>query len=66
MSWDVIIPFLRPIEHQLRDPDVSDILVNGGGRVFIEKHGEMQEVAGHHPHREVLAGSRAQYRPRLG
>src|SRR5437868_3950104 len=46
MSWDVIIPFLRPIEGLLRDPDISDILVNGGGRVFIENFGQMQEVPG--------------------
>jgi pilus assembly protein CpaF len=46
MSWDVIIPFLRPIEALLRDSDVSDILVNGSGRVFVEKHGKMREVSG--------------------
>lgn len=46
MSWDVIIPFLRPIEALLRDPEISDILVNGSSRVFVEKHGEMQEVEG--------------------
>jgi pilus assembly protein CpaF len=44
MSWDVILPFLRPMEHLLRDPQVSDILVNGPGRVFIEKHGRMSEA----------------------
>ena len=42
MSWDVIIPFLRPIEPFLRDPAVSDILVNGPGSVFIEREGRMQ------------------------
>jgi pilus assembly protein CpaF len=46
MSWDVIIPFLRPIESLIRDPDISDILVNGPEHVFIEKFGEMQEVPG--------------------
>jgi pilus assembly protein CpaF len=46
MSWDVIIPFLRPIEPLLRDPDIPDILVNGSQRVFIEKFGHMQEVPG--------------------
>ena len=29
MSWDVIIPFLRPIEALIRDPEISDIMVNG-------------------------------------
>src|SRR5579864_1583997 len=44
MSWDVIIPFLRPIEHLLRDPEISDIMVNGSSRVFIERHGELRAV----------------------
>jgi pilus assembly protein CpaF len=46
MSWDVIIPFLRPIEPLICDPDISDILVNGPNHVFIEKFGEMQRVPG--------------------
>jgi pilus assembly protein CpaF len=46
VSWDVITPFLRPIESLLRDPEISEILVNGSSRVFVEKHGEMREVSG--------------------
>ena len=46
MSWEVIIPFLRPIESLIRDPEISDVMVNAGGCVFIEKHGELQEVSG--------------------
>ena len=46
MSWDVIIPFLRPVEPLLRDPEVSDVLVNGSGRVFAEKAGRLFEVPG--------------------
>jgi pilus assembly protein CpaF len=45
-SWDVIIPFLRPIEPLLRDPEISDILVNGSSRVFFEKLGKLQAVPG--------------------
>ena len=37
MNWEVIIPFLRPIEDLIRDPDITDILVNGSKEVFIEK-----------------------------
>ncbi len=44
MSWDVIIPFLRPIEALILDPEISDIMVNGASRVFIEKHGELRPV----------------------
>jgi pilus assembly protein CpaF len=46
MAWDVIIPFLRPIEPYLRDADVSDILVNGSRGVFVEKDGRLQRIAG--------------------
>src|SRR5207245_6502942 len=46
MSWEVIIPFFRPIEPLILDPDISDILVNGPDQVFIEKFGEMQKVPG--------------------
>jgi pilus assembly protein CpaF len=46
MSWEVIIPFLRPIESLIRDPEISDIMVNGAARVFIEKQGRLQEVSG--------------------
>ena len=42
MSWEVIIPFL-PIERLLRDPEISDILINGAGRMFVEKRGELCE-----------------------
>jgi len=46
MSWEVIIPFLRPIESLIRDPEISDIMVNGSASVFIEKFGQVQEVPG--------------------
>ena len=46
MSWEVIIPFFRAIEPLIRDPEISDILVNGPDQVFIEKFGEMQKVPG--------------------
>jgi len=44
MSWDVILPFLRPIEELIRDPEISDILVNGGSRVFVERNGSLRAV----------------------
>jgi Flp pilus assembly CpaF family ATPase len=46
MSFDVILPFLRPIAHFIEDPDVSEIMVNGGGRVFIERQGRLEEAEG--------------------
>ena len=41
MSFEVILPFLRPIEHLIRDGEISEIMVNGSGRIYIEKHGEL-------------------------
>jgi pilus assembly protein CpaF len=44
MSFDVILPFLRPIAHLIEDPDVSEIMVNGSRRIFVERHGLVREV----------------------
>ena len=46
MSFDVILPFLRPIAHLIQDPDVSEVMVNGSQRVFIERGGLIHEVTG--------------------
>jgi pilus assembly protein CpaF len=46
MSWDVILPFLRPIEDLIRDPEISDIMVNGADGVFVERSGRMQGAPG--------------------
>jgi pilus assembly protein CpaF len=44
MSFEVILPFLRPIAHLIQDPDVSEIMVNGSRRVFVEREGLLSEV----------------------
>ena len=46
MSFDLILPFLRPIAHLIQDPDVSEIMVNGPSRIFVERNGVMSEAAG--------------------
>src|SRR3954462_9560473 len=48
MSFDLILPFLRPIAHLIQDPDVSEIMVNAGGRVFLERDGMLDEADGVH------------------
>ena len=45
MSFDIILPFLRPIAHLIQDPEVSEIMVNGSSRIFVERHGVVSEVA---------------------
>lgn len=46
MSFALILPFLRPIARFIEDPDVSEIMVNPGGRVFVERDGEVTEIEG--------------------
>ncbi len=46
MSFDVILPFLRPIAHLIQDPDVAEVMVNASRRVFIERQGRLEEVPG--------------------
>lgn len=44
MSFDIILPFLRPIAHLIEDADVSEIMVNGSRRVFVEREGVVREA----------------------
>src|SRR3989449_11356426 len=43
-AWSRIIPFLRPIEPLIRDPEISDIMINGERGVFFEKHGRLERL----------------------
>src|SRR5438445_12662872 len=45
-AWGRIIPFLRPIEALIRDPEISDVMVNGERGVFFEKEGRIEQVHG--------------------
>jgi hypothetical protein len=44
MSFEVILPFLRPIAHLIQDPAITEIMVNGSGRVFVEREGQLALV----------------------
>src|SRR6266436_9717029 len=44
LGFETILPFLRPIEHLIRDDSVSEIMVNGSSRVFIERAGVLEHV----------------------
>jgi pilus assembly protein CpaF len=44
LGFETILPFLRPIEHLIRDASVSEIMVNGSSRVFIERAGVLEHV----------------------
>jgi len=43
-GFELILPFLRPIEHLILDPDISEIMLNGPDRVFIERNGYLKPV----------------------
>ncbi len=44
IGFETILPFLRPTEHLIMDDTISEIMVNGSDRVFIERAGVLQEV----------------------
>ena len=43
-GFELILPFLRPIQDLIVDPDISEIMVNGAERVFIERGGRIEPV----------------------
>jgi len=43
-GFELILPFLRPIENLILDSEISEIMVNGSERIFIEKTGYLQPV----------------------
>lgn len=45
MSFEVILPFLQPIEHLILDDSVSEVMVNASGNIFIERDGVLQQKA---------------------
>jgi pilus assembly protein CpaF len=45
-GFETILPFLKPIEHLILDDAVSEVMVNGGDSIFIEKRGLLEKVTG--------------------
>src|ERR1700726_4561626 len=45
-GFEMILPFLKPFEHLILDNSISEVMVNGPNRVFIEKQGFLQQVPG--------------------
>src|SRR5882672_11406295 len=44
-SLERILPFLRPIQDLLIDPDITEVMVNAGGRrIFVERGGVVHPV----------------------
>jgi pilus assembly protein CpaF len=45
-GFETILPFLKPIEHLILDDSISEVMVNGANRIFIERHGYVEPVLG--------------------
>lgn len=45
MSFEVIIPFLKPIRHLLEAATVSEIMVNPDSSIWIEENGQIQHLS---------------------
>src|SRR6516164_498568 len=45
-GFDLILPFLKPIEQLILDDSISEVMVNGPDCVFIEKGGYLEAVSG--------------------
>ncbi|HEY0701426.1 MAG TPA: ATPase, T2SS/T4P/T4SS family [Candidatus Acidoferrales bacterium] len=45
-GFETILPFLKPIEHLILDDSISEVMVNGSDRIFIERGGFVEQVQG--------------------
>jgi pilus assembly protein CpaF len=45
-AFETILPFLKPIEHLILDDSVSEVMVNGPDRVFVERNGFLEQIPG--------------------
>src|SRR5215472_3337523 len=45
-GYRLILPYLRPIENLILDPNISEIMLNSPTDIFIEKQGVMEQVHG--------------------
>jgi Flp pilus assembly CpaF family ATPase len=52
-GFELILPFLRPIQHLILDPEISEIMVNGPEHVFIERTGRVEASTGSDPQPKI-------------
>ena len=45
-GFRLILPYLRPIENLILDPEISEIMLNSPTEIFIEKEGVIEKVQG--------------------
>ncbi len=51
---DTLLAFLAPIRAYLDDPAVSEIMINGPDRVYVEKKGKLERIDARFPNDEAL------------
>src|SRR5215472_14769848 len=44
LGFETILPFLRPIEYLIRDDSITEIMVNGSSRIFVEREGVLEQL----------------------
>jgi Flp pilus assembly CpaF family ATPase len=42
--FEMILTFLKPIEHLILDDSISEVMINGADRMFMERDGFIQQV----------------------
>ena len=52
-GFELILPFLRPIQRLILAPDISEIMVIGPEHVFNERVGRFEASAGSDPQPKV-------------
>lgn len=65
-GFEMILPFLKPIEDLILDPTISEIMINGGQQVFIERNGQLSAVPGVHLEEKSLLVAIKNIARRLG
>jgi pilus assembly protein CpaF len=59
-----LLDFFRPVKPYLDDPTVTEVMINGPGKIYIERRGKIEKVAETFPHVKALYAalrSAAQY-----
>src|SRR4051812_16361858 len=44
MSFELTLPFLRPIAHLITNPEIREVMVNRSHQIFIERNGRIESV----------------------
>ena len=60
-NFDLILPYVKSLAPLLADEEISEIMVNASGAVFIEREGRLSAIDGVRDCRAPAAGCRTQH-----